>query len=305
MLDLTFVVINFNTPKLTLDCLASIEKYCHGLNYEVIVIDNASHDDSPKVLKNYTKSKANMRLILNSDNLGFAKANNQGVTLGKGRYLLLLNSDTLLTTSFIKDMLAWMDKDKKVGIASCKLVGIDGKVQGNGGYFPTLLSTFSWMLIQDIPGVDLLIKPFHPLHKKSFMKGEDFYNSSKELDWLTGAFFLIRKEVIDSIGMLDEDYFMYAEDLDYCYRAKTKGWKIYYKSDWQITHFGGASGTSEFTVLASFAGMLKFYKKHYPSWQYPFFRLILKVGTLGRALLFGILEGLPSAKIYVKAFNSI
>jgi hypothetical protein len=175
-------------------------------------------------------------------------------------------------------------------------------MQGTGGYFPTLLSVFSWMTIQDLPFVDKLIKPFHPMKSMSFSKASAFYDKAKELDWVTGAFFLISREAFNNVGYFDERYFMYTEEVDYCYRVKKNGWMVYYNPKWAITHYGGASGKTWSNVVPEFEGVKRFYKKFYPRWQYPLLRLLLKIGALGRMLMFGILRGKEAAYAYAKAF---
>lgn len=293
--DLSVIIVNYNTRKLTLDCVASVVKNTKGINYEIIVVDNASSEKFPKS-KEY-------KLIASSVNLGFTGGNNLGMKDAKGRYILLLNSDTIIHDNVLSEMVAWMDNNPKAGIASCALKNSDGSLQATGGYFPTLLRVFSWMTIQDFPFVDNFIKPFHPGKEKSYAKNTMFYSKERELDWLTGAFMLIRREVIDKVGYLDEDYFMYTEDTDYCFRAKSKGWKIYYLPNWSITHLGGASSTKEYPLLSEYKNIKLFYQKHYPAWQYPILRSLLKLGALGRMVLFGILEGGKAGKIYAKAFR--
>lgn len=302
-LDLSVVIVSFNTKKLTINCLRSIFRYTKNINCEVIVVDNASTDGSREDLKKQKLQNKNLMVVFNERNLGFAAANNIGIKRSKGRYILLLNSDTLIRDNILREIVEWMDKNPKVGIATCALKNLDGSLQGTGGYFPSLIRVFSWMTIQDLPFVDHIIKPFHPMRSKSFSKGSAFYTKERELDWVTGAFFLFRREIVKDIGLLDEKYFMYVEEVDFCFRAKKKGWRVWYLPQWSIIHYGGASGTRELSVLAEFQGLKRFYKKHYPSWQYPFLRFFLKLGSLGRAILFGILEGKKSANIYVKAFR--
>ncbi len=280
MFDLSIVIVNYNTPKLTADCIASIKKLTKGIKYEIVLIDNST------------------------ENRGFTGGNNIGIKKSKGRYVLLLNSDTLIHDNVLGEMVSWMDYNPKIGIVTCALKNKDGSLQGTGGYFPTLLRVFSWMTIQDFPFVDNFIKPFHPTKEKSFSKNESFYNKPKELDWVTGAFFMVRKEVIDQIGYLDEDYFMYTEETDFCFRAKKKGWNIFYNPKWSITHFGGGSSKgNEFSVLSEYKNIKLFYKKHYPYWQYPILRFFLKIGALGRIVVLGIMRGRDNARIYAKAFS--
>ena len=306
-MDFSIIIVSFNTKKLTLDCIESILKNTKGVEYEIIVIDNASRDDSIAAISKLItqNSKLKLTIITNKKNLGFAGANNQGFKASRGKYVLFLNSDTVINDNVLGEMIGWMDKHPQVGVATCTLKGSNGNLQPTGGYFPTLLTVFSWMIIQDIPGVDLLIKPFHPLHAKSFFnQGEYFYKKPKRLDWVTGAFLLTRREVLKEVGGWDESYFMYVEEVDLCYRIKKHGWQIWYLPKWSITHLGGASSKiDEFPLLAEYTGIKKFYKKFYPTWQYPTLRFLLKLGSLGRIVLFGILEGRKGANTYLKAFS--
>ena len=302
--DLSIVITSFNTKDLIIACIRSVIKNTRGINYEIIVLDNGSSDGSVSALRNFQDSK--LKIIENKKNLGFTVANNQGWKKALGEYILFLNSDTLINDNVLGEIAEWMDKNKSVGVASCMLKFKDGSIQPTGGYFPTLLSVFYWMTIQDIPFVDVLIKPFHPLHIKSFFaRGEDFYKKEKELDWVTGAFLFTRKEILEKVGGWDEDYFMYVDEVDLCFRIKKKGWQVRYLPEWSIVHYGGASGTKELSVVSEFNGLKRFYKKFYPSWHYPLLRLVLRIGALGRIVLFGILEGKETAKIYAKAFATI
>lgn len=163
------------------------------------------------------------------------------------------------------------------------------------------------MTIQDIPFVDSIIRPFHPLHSKSpFAKGADFYKLERELDWVTGAFLLSRSEILGKVKGWDEKYFMYVEEVDLCYRIKRLGYKVWYLPAWSIIHLGGASGKTKGSSLTSeMNGIKRFYTKFFPRWQFPILRFFLKIGALGRIILFGILEGADSAKIYAKIFVSV
>lgn len=297
MSKVSIVIVNFNTADITCECIESVVKHTKGVDYEIIVIDNNSRDDSLKKLKKYENTKLNFKLIANKKNYGFGYANNQGVKVSNpsSKYILFLNSDTKFISNTIKKMISILKGKKDVGVISCKLLNRDMSVQKNGGYFPTLVRVFSWMLIQDLPYVDKVIKPFHP-------KGENFYNDDKELDWVTGAFFMIRKEVVREVGVFDTDYFMYTEDTDYCYRIKKVGWKIFYTSLSSIIHYGGASGQSWSFVEKEFEGVKIFYKKHYPRWQLPILRFILKTGALLRFFSYTLMSNSVAANSYVKAF---
>lgn len=302
-MDLSIIIVSYNTKKLTENCLKSIKKHTRGISYEIIVIDNNSDDSSVELLRSLSRQDQKIRLIESKKNLGFAGGNNKGIERAKGEYILLLNSDTLISSNVLGEMVNWMREKPKVGIATCSLKNQDSSIQGTGGYFPTLVRVFSWMTIQDFPLVDKLIKPFHPIKNKSFSKGISFYKNKRQLDWVTGAFVLMRGKIVKEVGLMDEAYFMYVEEVDYCYRVKKKGWEVWYLPAWNIVHYGGASSSiAEFSVLSEFKGIKRFYKKHYPKWQYLILRILLKIGALGRILVMGILEGPESAKIYAKAF---
>lgn len=291
MVDLSIVIISFNTEKLTREAILSVVKNTKGITYEIIVIDNNSRDGSVEMLK-----KLPVRLIANKDNRGFGQANNQGMKIAKGRYILLLNSDTLVKTDVLSEMIAWMDDNPNCGISTCALKFPDGSLQGTGGYFPTLTRVAAWMLfLDDIPVIGRLVKPFHPLHGLSpFDKNADFFKTKKEMDWVTGAFLMMRRKVFDKVGGFDKRYFMYVEEVDLCFRVKASGWQVWYLPEWSIIHHGGKSSTSEFPIINEVKSLKTFYKLRMPFWQYPFLRLIMKLGMFVRIFIFG--------KTYAKAF---
>lgn len=295
MIDLSIIIISFNTEKLTRECIESIVKNTKGILYEFLVIDNASHDGSVKMLKSLSQ-KLPFTLIENKENIGFGLANNQGMKKATGRYLLLLNSDTFINDNVLGEMVKWMDENPKAGISSCALKNKDGSLQGTGGYFPNLFRVFSWMsFIDDIPYLSNLIKPYHPMHPKSFFyKGEEFFKKPEERDWLTGAFLFLRRQAVSDVGYFDKDYFMYVEEIDYAFRAKQKGWQVWFLPKWSIVHYGGASGTGELAILSEYKSLKLFYKKHYPKWQIFILGLFLRLGSLPRMLF--------NFKTYAKAF---
>lgn len=298
MMDLSVVIISFNTKELTVDAVNSVVKRTKGISFEIIVVDNGSRDESVSCLKKLAGSNENISLVFNRGNIGFGEGNNQGIKKAKGRYVLLLNSDTLIMDNVIGEMIKWMDKNPKVGIASCSLRNKDGSFQATGGYFPTLLKVFAWMtFLDDLPGISAVLKPFHPMHNLSpFGANVGFYKKDHQMDWVTGAFFIMRKEMVQDVGYFDKDYFMYMEEVDYCFRAKRLGWKIMYLPRWSIIHLGGASSVNEFSLINEVNGLKIFYKKHMSGWQFPILRFLIKLGALLRIPIFG--------KTYAKIFVS-
>jgi GT2 family glycosyltransferase len=198
-----------------------------------------------------------------------------------------------------------MDEHKDVGISSCALLNPDRTFQGSGGYFPTLTRVLFWMsFLDDLPFIDKLIKPYHPMHPWSFLyKNEDYFKKPHEQDWVTGAYYLIRGEAMKQVGYFDEDYFAYVEEVDYCYRTKQKGWKVWYLPQWKTIHYGQVTTGSEFAMTSEFKGLKLFYKKHMAPWKMPVLRFYLKFGALTRIIIFGLLKGPKTAKIYAKAFK--
>ena len=295
-MDLSIIIVNYNTKKLLKEAVDSVLLKTKNIKYEIFIIDNNSSDNSITYFKKHFSNNNNIKIISNNKNLGFAKANNIGIKKAKGKFILLLNPDTLIQDNVLSEILIWMEKNPKIGIASCALKNPDGSIQSTGGFFPNIIKVFSWMTIEDIPFVAKIIKPFHP-------SDSNFYKKIQDIDWVTGAFFLMRRELINKVGLLDEDYFMYTEEVDYCYRVNKANWEIKYNPKWSIIHYGGASSDSEFAILSEYKGIKLFYKKHYPKWQYPLLSFLLKIGALGRIILFAILRKPKLVKIYVKALK--
>lgn len=303
MRDLSIIIVSLNIKDLLKECLESVYEKEKRANIEIFVVDNASDDGTPEMVE---KEFPQVKIIRNKKNIGFGPANNMGMRRANGRYVLLLNPDTkIITKNIFSEMVAWMDKHPKVGISSCALLNPDLTYQGSGGYSPTIFRVLAWMtFLDDIPVLDRVIKPYHPLHIWSpFYKGEEYFARPHEQDWVTGAFFMMRRKAMEDVGFFDEDYFTYVEEVDYSYRTKKKGWKIWYLPRWRIVHYGQVTTGSERAMINEFEGLKLFYRKHKPGWQTPILRFFLKLGAAARIVIFGILKGPNVAKTYVKAFK--
>ena len=283
---LSIIIVSYNTKKLLEECIESIiqnsKTQTSSASYEIIVVDNNSQDDSVKMLKNLK-----LKLIVNKDNVGFAKANNQGIKIAKGKYLLLLNSDTkIIEKDFFEKILKFLDSHLKVGILGPQLLWEDGKIQASGGYFPNLGRIFFWaFFLDDLPILGNIIHSYHP-HTPSFYWKNKYYQNYHQQDWITGACLFIRKEIIDKIGVLDENFFLYVEELEFCYRTKKAGFEVIYYPKAKIIHLGGKSGTSLGATIGEFQGLKYFYKKHKPKWQLPILKFLLKIAAFWRFLFF-------------------
>ncbi|HLD24623.1 MAG TPA: glycosyltransferase family 2 protein [Patescibacteria group bacterium] len=235
-LDLSIVILNFNTEALTRVCLQTVFASRLGpYTMEVIVCDNGSTDGSIAMVKNEFPE---VILIENKKNAGFAAGNNPGMKRAKGRYILLLNSDTEMPKGTLLAMISFMDENPQAGAATCKVLLPDGNLDPacHRG-FPT-----PWVAFTYVSKLEKLFpksKIFGEYHQ-----GYKDFSAVHEVDCITGAFFLVRRRVIQEVGLLDEDFFMYGEDIDWAYRIRTKGWKIFYNPAATILHKKKQSGRS-------------------------------------------------------------
>ena len=226
-LDVSIIIPNYNTKKLTLDCVDSINKTTKGVSYEVIIVDNASSDGSVKEFAKLTTGNRKIQLIKNDKNLGFAKAVNLGIKISKGEYILLLNSDTLVLPNSISTLIDFAKKTPNVGVVAPQLLNIDNTPQESVTHFPSLIGA---------------VMEYWLGKKGSFELYVPLEDVPIEVDAVVGAAFLIPRKVIDKVGLFDERYFMYFEDLDYCRRVVKRGMKVYYLPASKIIHYHGASG---------------------------------------------------------------
>jgi GT2 family glycosyltransferase len=261
-MDVSIIIVNYNTPKLTAEAIDSILSSQTKYSYEIIVIDNHSSDHSVQLIK---ERFPEVKLIVNEENVGFAKANNQGINLSKGRYILLLNSDTIVKEDTIEKMIEFMDKNRRIGASGCKVLLPNGKLdRACHRGFPTPMASFYYLV-----GLSKLF-PKSPRFNQYHL-GYMNLDEPHPIDCLVGAFMLVRREVIEQVGLLDEDFFMYGEDIDWCYRIKQAGWEIYYCPFTSIIHYKGASSKKKpFKIVYEFhRAMFLFHKKHY-SEKYSF-----------------------------------
>lgn len=264
---LSIIIPSFNTADLTVNCLKSIlaDKGLKTTPYEIIVIDNASTDDS--VLKIKSLKLSHLKLEINSVNVGFSQANNQAITIAKGNYLLFLNSDTIILHSAISQSLDWLSSHPESAGCTAQLLNHDLTIQASGGFFPNLINTFTWCSgLDDLPFINLLIKPIHP-HTPNFYTHDNYYTTDHSQDWITGAYLLIRKNLVEAVHGFDANYFMYGEELEMCYRISKMypQMKFWYLVGPQIIHLGGGSTKSKKQIFdREYQGFQSFFQKHHP-----------------------------------------
>ncbi|KRE86355.1 glycosyl transferase family 2 [Paenibacillus sp. Soil766] len=255
-MDLSIIIVNYKTKALTLACIESVFSSTTSYNYEIILIDNASNDST---IQSVNERYPEVITIANTENVGFSRANNQGILISKGRYVLLLNSDTIVQPDTLDIMLRFMDENPIVGASGCKIVLPDGSLdKACKRGFPTPSASFYYAF-----GFAKLFprNPRFNQYQLGYLDPDQQY----PIDSLVGAFMLVRRETIEHVGMLDEEFFMYGEDIDWCYRIKEAGWVNYYYPRTQIVHHKGASSRRKpFKIIYEFhRAMILFHNKHY------------------------------------------
>lgn len=232
MIKLSIIIVNFNVKAFLQNCLLSVRKALEKIPSEIIVVDNASDDGSVEIIK---KNFPDVKIIELSENLGFSKANNIGLKIAKGEYICLLNPDTIVEEDTLNTMIRFMESHPEAGMAGCKILNPDGTFQlACRRSFPT-----PWVAFTKIFGLSALFPK-----SKLFARYNLTYldeNQTYEVDAISGSFMFLRKDVYEKVGGLDESFFMYGEDLDWCFRIKKAGFKIYYVHSTKIIHFKGES----------------------------------------------------------------
>jgi len=228
--DLSVTIVSWNTKDFLVRCLESVRQTVKGMEAEVFVVDNGSTDGSGVAVR---ERFPEVGLIENPMNLGFARANNQAMSRAAAKYLLLLNPDTRVKEEAIKRLLSFMEAHSEVGIAGGQLLNSDGSKQNSIANFPSLATELlnknllRWLFPNRFPG-----------------KGRN-YPEPIEVDSVIGAGMMVRRDMVEQVGLLDEDYFLFFEETDWCYRAKKAGWKIYHVPQAEIYHFQGRSAERE------------------------------------------------------------
>ncbi|MFH1371552.1 MAG: glycosyltransferase family 2 protein [Planctomycetota bacterium] len=261
-MDLSIVIVSWNTRDILRNCLRSVFYQTQGIRSEVIVVDNASSDGSAEMVKTEFSQVA---LIENHDNRGFAVANNQGMALSCGRYLLLLNSDTVVLDDAISKIVAFADNHPEAAVVGCRVLNPDKTLQPTCFMFPSLLNL--------VLAATHLYKLF-PRNKFFGRERMTWWDRSdtREVDVVTGCCMLVRREAIERVGIMDDAFFMYGEETDWCYRLKFAGWKVMFTPGAQIIHFGKASSSRiKSTMRLQLSGSILIYFKKHKGWiQYIF-----------------------------------
>jgi GT2 family glycosyltransferase len=284
---LSVLIPTYNDQEFLAKCLDSLDKNNYRINLETIVINNGSAIPSSSLQDQFS----DIRWIQNNKNYGFAKAINQGIKAARARYILVLNSDTILLPESFLPLIKFMDENKKAGAAGGKILNPEGIVQPSCRRFPNYLtgffnrtSLFTWLFPNN-------------QFSKSYLLSYWNHENIRRVDWVCGAYILFRKESLMQVGYLDENYFMYCEETDWCYRAKKKGWKIYYVPQARLIHSHRCDAYTPKKIISHHKSMYRFYCKHL---RPPLiFQILIATGIFLRVALLLLLYSLGMA------FNSL
>lgn len=300
MPDVSIIIVNWNTRDLLAKCLRCVQETTKRSSYEIYVVDNASTDGSQEMVR---RDFPAVKLIANTENVGFARANNQAIRVSQGRYVLLLNSDAFVKDNCIDHMVAFMDSHPEAGMAGCKLLYEDGRLQPSCARFPTLASEFYIAL-----GLDKLF-PKSKIFGSYLMTDWD-YSDTRPVDVIMGAFMLARADVIHKVGVMDEQFFMYSEEVDWCYRFQAAGWKIYFCPEVETVHlWGGSSKAVKVeTLIRLYRARVQFFRKHYGNLKALLYKLILGFNALvrvGPGALYYLTRNNPDSRQKHLAFRKL
>ena len=268
----SIIIISWNTHDLLNQCLTSVFK-TPLTDWEILLVDNASTDgSSPMVREHFPK----VQLIENKENVGFASANNQAIRKSMGKLILLLNSDTVVKPNALQEMVRFMDEHPETGAAGAYLLNPDGTLQPSCEPFPTLTREFLRLF-----------------HLTSLWQGNCYRMAKwdpkkpREVEVIKGACLILRKEALKTIGLLDEDFFFYSEDVDLCYRLRKAGWHLYWVPTAKVVHYGGQSShlVAAESFIRLYEGKLQYIRKHHGRPAGAVYKMILLAASLSRLVL--------------------
>jgi len=277
-MDASIAIVNWNTCDLLDQCLRSLYETSTGFDFETIVVDNASEDESVSMVK---AKYPNVHLIQNKVNLGFATGCNIAFKHSQGRYFILLNSDTIVLENALGKLVEFMNSHRRVGVTGCRLLNQDGTLQRSASCYPDLLTElFDALYLSKL-------FPQSRLFGRYAMTYWDF-EDTREVDFVGGSCMIVRRDAIEEVGLLDEDYFMYTEEADWCYRFFMHDWKIYYYPKARIIHLGGQSSNryGNDILVHLYSSRNRFISKHYGHMAAAMHKSIIVLGAVLRLPIF-------------------
>lgn len=286
-MDLSIIIPHQNRKEPLKRCLSSIPPACTSLSYETLVVDNGSMDGSQEMLRG---SFPTVALIQNRTNEGFSRATNRGLKVARGDHLLCLNNDTFLFPKSLEILVSFMKAHPDTGVAGGKILNKDGTLQPSARSFPrleTALFNRSSILSRLFP---------QNRFSRRYLLSDWNHDAARPVDWISGSFFMIRRNTMEKVGFFDEQFFLYCEDVDYCRRVKERGYSVYYVPEAKVIHDTRYSEKRMNTLFSHHQSMYRFYKKYHSRgilWDFAVlggisFRFL--IGTtfwMGRKLLKG------------------
>lgn len=300
-MDVSVIIVNRNTQSLLIDALAALPEACERLSYEAIVVDNGSTDGSVDEVR---RRFPDARLLVNERNFGFAGANNQALHVVQGEFILLLNSDTRAMPGSIATLVQFARIHPRGGIFGPRLLNADGSFQGSSARFPTVGQESLLLLGNLSRRLRGETFPYHPLPPDM---------APRSVDWVSGACLLIRRSTADQIGDMDEGYFMYTEETDWCYRARQVGWDVWWVPTPIVFHLNGATAQQTFSlkrrqVYGSKIRFLRKYRGWLHAWAFGaavWLTSLFKTLAWGGKALIGKTDQRQTARRHVKAYLEV
>lgn len=291
-MDLSIIILSYNTKNITDECLRRLQlsSPSGAHSCQIIVLDNGSEDGSLDMIK---KKYPWVELIESKENTGYSRGNNIAFKKAKYPIVLFLNSDVYIEQDTLSKALEYFKNHSCDGLG-VKLNFQNGRFQPSAGNLPTPINTIFWIL-----GLGQFFNPFHP-------KSEGFFSNEKEVGWIMGAFFMIKKEVFEKAGKFDEKIFMYMDEVDLCKRIKMKGYKICYTPTISVTHLHRASSKDfpEQALTKELQGISYYFKKYYSNW-YEVLKLFLILGLILRIIAFSLFGKAARARAYVEGLGVV
>jgi N-acetylglucosaminyl-diphospho-decaprenol L-rhamnosyltransferase len=268
VIDLAFALVNWNNREYLKQCLESITAAQLSISYEIVVADNGSTDGSQRML---AEQFPYVKIVQNEGNVGVARGNNQCIRNSKGRYIYILNNDTIVSRASIDAMIEFLDAHPEAGAVGGNLLNPDGTLQSSFCHFPTL-----WEEFLIVSHIGMRLNPYFPSHNGT-------WPTVRTVDWMSSASIIVRREAIEGISLIDESYFIYSDETDWQYRLWQAGWKVYYLPQVTTIHFGGGSfqpGGRRYTLV--YRGRMLFARKHYSRAYCVLQRAMFAAAAMGR-----------------------
>lgn len=285
-------MVSYNTSDLLKKTLENLYSQKSIKDPEIWIVDNNSSDDSVEMIKN---NFPKVKLIESKKNLGFAAGQNLALKKIKSPLVLILNPDTNFPDNALDKMSVFMNENPEIGISSCKIVDDKGRLGSNGGDLPYGVALLSWLFNFDGRGV------------ASFHRSDENFFNKKDVGWVGGTFMVVRNEVFEKAGFFNEDYFMYFEDVEFCWKASKQGFKIGFNRDLKITHFSGASSKNPRLSQwkGEMQGLIKFSYKQFGLLYGITVSLLVRIALFLRIIAFALLGKLNYSSNYIKVLVSL